>query len=177
MGKYDLITAEFLKTILDYNPETGLLVWKWRPQHMFATQKAFKIWNKRFAGKPANSKSSHGYYQVRLFNKQYLSHILVWVLSYGCKPPYSLDHINGIRSDNRLCNLRIADNCQNSRNRKIRLDSCTRVKGVSKRGNAWCARLDDGVTRHFLGYFKCPAAASLAYQVAADRIFGEFARW
>lgn len=87
-----------------------------------------------------------------------------------------VDHINGDQLDNRKANLRVCTIGENSRNRKnYRKDA---YKGVSLRKDTgkWRARLNSGGKCYFLGYFKTPEEAALAYDRAALEHFGEFAR-
>jgi len=86
------------------------------------------------------------------------------------------DHINGDTLDNRRCNLRIATHAENSRNRKPACNNSSGFKGVSIENGQYRVYLKvDGKTVH-LGYFRTAKLAARAYDVAAVRHFGEFAR-
>lgn len=89
-------------------------------------------------------------------------------------PGEQVDHVNGDRLDNRRCNLRIASCSQNNANRK----PAGRFKGVGpgRWANRWTANIDFNGKRHYLGDFKSPLAAALAYDHAARELHGEFAR-
>lgn len=176
MAKQPYITQEYLLSILDYDPETGNLYWKRRPIESFATSRAYGLWNTRFANKIAGSKTMTGYISVRLKNRGYQAHILIWIMLNGDSYEGEIDHVNGNRDDNRICNLRIANDTTNAQNKKCRSDSKTSIKGVSKRPCGWVPRIQIGKKRICLGTFNCPAVASFAYQIAADVYFGEFAR-
>ena len=63
---------------------------------------------------------SRGYYSVTFKGKSIKAHRLAWVLYYGRFPVDELDHINRIRTDNRICNLREADRYLNNQNRQMR---------------------------------------------------------
>lgn len=88
------------------------------------------------------------------------------------------DHINGNPLDNRRCNLRLASHSENMRNRKLRKDSCSGFKGVfwvpSNRN--WRAQIQCDGKKHHLGIFGDPISAAKAYNEAALRIHGRFAR-
>jgi hypothetical protein len=89
-----------------------------------------------------------------------------------------VDHINGDGLDNRRCNLRLCTHAENIRNSKTRRDNTSGYKGVYllKHDRKWCACLSvNGVTRH-LGRFTTPEAAARAYNEAAEKYYGRFAR-
>ena len=177
MSKYANITHEVVHSTFEYDPINGNLIWKKRPVESFKTKRAAAIWNKKFGGKLAKSKSANGYLHVKWMNKEYLSHVIIWFMQHGEWAENQIDHKNNNRSDNRLDNLRKAKNLDNSRNRKCRCDSKVKLKGVRKsHKNGWSSRIQIDNKRVYLGYFDCPAAASFAYQIASDIHFGEFAR-
>lgn len=88
-----------------------------------------------------------------------------------------IDHINGNTLDNRRENLRIATRAKNLQNSKLRSDSKCNYKGVSKRGHRYIARIQISVDKRlFLGYFDNEKDAAMAYDLAANKYFGEFAK-
>ncbi len=98
-----LPTQETLQTVFDYNPDTGVFLWKTGQR----------------TGLPAGSLDKAGYIRIRLNRyEQYKAHRLAWVYMYGSINPETLtiDHINHNRADNRLANLRIATQQQNAHN-------------------------------------------------------------
>ncbi|MCH6546434.1 MAG: HNH endonuclease, partial [Deltaproteobacteria bacterium] len=66
---------------------------------------------------------------VRSKPRPYLVHRTVFYLSHGYLPE-QIDHINGIRSDNRIDNLRGANDCTNAYNRGLQSNNTSGVKGV-----------------------------------------------
>lgn len=92
------------------------------------------------------------------------------------KPGHTVDHRNGNKLDNRRLNLRHATSGQQAYNRKIRRESSTGFKGVSKNGHGFIARIKAGKARKNLGTFPTALAAYAAYQTAAIELHGEFAR-
>lgn len=153
MAKKSNITAEYVWSILDYNPDTGI----------------FYKNNKAVGGK-----DEKGYVRLSIDGHHYRAHRIAWLLMFGKWPLEQIDHINGNRFDNRIENLRQATNGQNQHNKKI----FNKIKGISKHSKSgkWHARIMLDKKHISLGLYDCPAAASFAYQVAADLHFKEFAR-
>lgn len=129
------------------------------------------------AGAKAGGKDAYGHVTISVKGKRLRSARIAWAMSYGEWPPVGIDvdHINGIRDDNRLSNLRLATRTQNSANSKAR----TGLKGacyVSEKAK-WKAQIRIGGKNTHLGYFPTEQAAHEAYKAAAKKEFGEFAAW
>ena len=159
----DLTQAE-LKRKLHYDPETGIFIWNISPARVV---KARSI---------AGCVNDLGYIRIRINYKHIRAHRLVWLYMYGEFPKGHLDHINGIRTDNRLCNLREATRAQNSFNRGRNKNNTSGYKGVrsDNRFNNWVARIGINGKDIYLGSFDSPEEASEAYQAAASKYHGEF---
>lgn len=120
------------------------------------------------AGSVINSKpSKNGYIYVAVFDSKILAHRLAWALSHGEWPPHDVDHIDGVRSNNRLSNLRPAtrsENMQNARKARASNKSCG-LLGVSwsKAANRWSASIKTNGKAMYLGLFDCPKQAHEAY--------------
>jgi len=179
MGNSTNITAEYLRQCLDYDPETGLFVWKARPQEHFKDNRAYNSWNARYAGQKAGSFDKNGYLVIGINKKVYKAHRLAFLYVYGWLPK-QVDHKNndGLKSDNRIINLRAANHSTNGMNQGKQKNNTSGLKGVYwfKASNKWGSIITKGYKRIYLGSFDCPAAASFAYQIAADMYHGEFAR-
>lgn len=98
------------------------------------------------------------------------------MIYYGETPALHVDHINGIKTDNRITNLRLSTISQNNANRDRPVNNTSGLKGVSltKKTGKWRADITANRKNHYLGEFDCPAAASLAYVLASYKLFGEF---
>jgi len=150
MSHEQSISPEELRELLDYDPETGDLLWKAnRGNGVSPGAKAYL------------QKSTKGYLfiRVRKNGKRNLlrAHRVVWAIYYGQWPIHQLDHINGDPSDNRIANLREATNQENTRNQKKRANNKSGVTGVSwqAKGRRWIAMIGDSRfgTRRYLGCF------------------------
>jgi hypothetical protein len=135
-----------LLELFEYNEETGDLLFKPRPPEAFATYQAFKVFNSKCLGKPAGAKHAGGYLSVKVDGKSYLSHRMIWIMVHGTIPDLEVDHINGVRNDNRLANLRLADKLGNAHNQCMHADNKSGVMGVhfDSRRRRWNATASNG---------------------------------
>ena len=140
-SKTSLITAERLKSLVTYNPETGLMTHK----------KRFGVGD----GSKAGVVDAEGYLIVRVDGSRCRLHRLAWLYVTGIHPTGQIDHINGDRSDNRLCNLRHVSNKQNGRNQRRQSGNTSGVTGVCwhKRFGKWIAQIRVDGKYIYLGMF------------------------
>ena len=179
MDKKTDITQEQLRSLLNYNSETGTFTWLLRNGEDIGT----KIFNGRFAGKPADTPRLDGYSRIRFTLGgncyQYMSHRLAWLYINGSLPKEEIDHINRNRSDNRITNLRQASSTENKCNSPMRKTNKSGEKGVVHVGminqsKPWCAYIQVNKKRKNLGYFATKQEASAAYKAATLKFHGEF---
>lgn len=157
MTAKDLPTPATLRKLLSYDPDTGLLTWKYRPPEMFATMLDYKAWNARFNGKPAFATvKADGYLLGRLFYRSYRAHRIAYAIYHGAWPTGEVDHKNGVRSDNRITNLRDVTRSENQRNAAIPRDNSSGHIGVSLHTptGRWRARIAAGSKQIYLGLFE-----------------------
>ncbi len=149
-----MITQEMIKELLIYNPDTGIFLWK------IASVGRIKMLG------VAGSKHNQGYIVITIKGKAYLAHRLAWLYVYGEIPREQLDHINNIRSDNRIANLRVATHIQNQGNQiKPHHENKTGFLGVSfdKRRNKYVAYISINGRNKKLGRFDTPEEAHKKY--------------
>jgi hypothetical protein len=165
------LTADYVRSILDYDPETG--IFRWKPRSDVPPE-----WNARRAGAVAGGRMVHGYWFIGIHDIRYLSHRLAWLYVTGEWPADQLDHINMNREDNRFANLRQATNSQNTMNRVKQSNNSSGFKGVKfhKRSGLWHAQIAVDGKVHSLRYHKTPEEAAEAYKRAAQKFHGKFSR-
>lgn len=151
------IDLNYVNSVLLYHPDTGVFIWKRREAKMFSNPNYANPWNARFAGKDAGSIKSTGYVYIRLNNKLWLAHRLVWVIynQIDIEDQLVIDHINHNPSDNRIINLRAVSQSENMKNMPLLAINKSGCHGVyyCKNKEKWAAQiLIDGTNRH-LGYF------------------------
>jgi hypothetical protein len=159
-----ILTQEELKSQLHYDPDTGI----------FTRTKT--LTNCCKIGDVAGSKLNNGYIIIRVLNKKYLAHRLAWLYMTGNFPSQTIDHINRIKDDNRLCNLRHADQSHNNLNVCKNVSNTSGYKGVNwnKNRKKWAVRCTVNGERIFLGYFDDVKLANIAYDDFAKKHHGEF---
>lgn len=152
MAKADL-TAQRLRERIHYDPTTGLFTGR--------------------RGTAVGSAGRYGYISVSIDGHVWLAHRLAWLYTYGSLPDGQLDHINRIRSDNRIANLRPATNKLNMENRKVQTNNKSGCPGVHfvARSKNWRARIKHHGVFIELGIHKDFESAKAAYLEARNRLF------
>lgn len=118
-----------------------------------------------------------GYLMIHAYGNTYYGHRLAFLYMTG-KVPECVDHVDQNRANNTWSNLRSCTHSQNLANRGVQKNSKSGFKGVylCKRRNRWLAQLTVRGKQMKLGSFQTPEDASAAYQKAATKYFGEFAK-
>lgn len=131
---------------------------------MFPNARAHNTWNSRFAGKRAfNTHSGNGYLHGALLDGKVCAHSVVFALTHGHWPVFTIDHINGDRADNLPSNLRDVPHTQNMRNQPLSRASKTGMTGVSfdrARGKFAAHITVNGRTEHLGRYATAQEAAA-----------------
>ena len=158
----------YLLSILDYNADTGVFTWKVQRR------------GARGRGDGTLAGGIHiasGYHRIRIDGALFLSHRLAWFYSFGEWPPVKADHKNLNRSDNRLCNIRVASNSQNQWNQGISTRNKSGHKNVAwyKAYEMWQVQVGFKNKTYNGGYFKVLEDAVAAAKELRERLHGEFA--
>ena len=138
------ITADQLRALLHYDPDTGFFRWREGIDHWRAGLPAGTLYKQRPNGPKRvaiiiGTASEEKYKVIGVRRRVYKAHRLAWLYVYGEWPDGEVDHINGDPADNRIVNLRVATSAENCRNRGLRADNTSGIKGVSwsKRSKRW----------------------------------------
>lgn len=126
----------------------------------------------RNSGRTVDNRNQSGYVRVSIDGKRYLAHRLAWIWCNGDIPEgMEIDHINQVKHDNRIVNLRLGTSRDNKRNRALQSNNTTGINGVSydKKNNAYEANIKVDGKKVFLGYYDTEAEAKAA-RYAADRV-------
>ena len=162
MGK---LGQEFLKEHFEYRD--GHLWW------VKPTSRNVKV------GQQFGTCHNRGYRAGRLKGKNYLEHRLIWLYHYGIWPKEQIDHINGVKDDNRIGNLRECTVQQNSFNRKSGKDSSSGYKGVSwhKQCKKWQVQYHYKGKDYYLGLYETEEEAAEAYRKATEHLHKDYANY
>lgn len=156
---------DLLRHLFNYDPETGVIT---RRVKMNRSGAAGYV-----VGVPLL-----GYLRATVLRQNYGCHRIAWALHYGEWPDMHLDHINGIRTDNRIVNLREVTTAQNSFNSSLSKRSASGIKGVSwsVASGKWQGYVGFENTRHHVGFFDNLTDADAAVRTAREVLHGQYAR-
>lgn len=170
------LTAEVLKNMLRYCPDTGVFTWLRRSD-------VGPRWNGRYPGKVAggvrkNRADGREYWTIGINGSAFQAHRLAWLYVTGEWPKDIVDHEDGDGLNNSFENLREADKSKNGANSKLSTNSTSGFKGVcfDKSKQRFMASITFDGRQHFLGYHDTAEEAHSAYVIAAEHYFGAFAR-
>jgi len=152
-----MLTQERLKELLHYDPETGIFT-------------RAMTWYKKAQGSKVGHHHNAGYLTVCIQSKTQYLHRLAFLYMEGYIPEQTIDHINGVRDDNRWCNLRHASvMCQRQNAARLSTNT-TGYKGVTfnKATGLWGAQVIVNGEHFWLGSFDCPLEAALTRIVFED---------
>lgn len=153
------LTAERVREILAYDPEVGVFTWRVRPSR-----------NSRLkAGDVAGMDTGRGYLRIGIGYRLFPVHRLAWLYVHGMWPTNQIDHINGVKADNRITNLRDIDSFGNCQNVGPTSRNTSGYRGVSLVQGRWRAMLKSKNKQHYLGMFSDIKDAARAYAVAAAK--------
>ena len=151
------IDQALVRELFRYNPKNGELRWRVNRSNVKS-------------GDIAGCLNNKGYLRVRINGVGYLVHRVIWVYTHGDIPDdVEIDHRNGIRHDNRIANLRLADHTGNRENlQRAHSNNKTCSLGVSynSKTGKYRARIGTGGESHHLGHFKTEAEADAIYKKA-----------
>lgn len=159
------LSLDKLKSLISYDAESGVAVWKvsLRPG---------------WAGREAGTLCEDGYVRITIEGHRFLAHRLFWFYEHGEWPPHWIDHKDGRKENNKLANLRLATGTQNQANKRKHRGHM--LKGVTKRtdrtNRPFVAQIRKDGRLHCLGHFATEQEAHQSYIDGAQKLFGQFAR-
>lgn len=155
-----MLTQAELKQLLHYDPETGLIYWK------IARSNRIK------AGQLAGTKDGCGYLGISINRKTYRNHRLIWLYMYGHFPEQVIDHIDGNKLNNKLCNLRHVSQQKNMFNYSGNKLNTSGWTGVSydKARNKYAAYIHHNNKKVNLGRFTTAEEANKVRLQAKNRL-------
>lgn len=159
-----MITQRRVRELFGYCESTGNLIWK-------ITKSA-----KAVAGSIAGSENQRGHVNIQVDRRIYAAHQLVYLYHHG-HIPTEIDHVNQIKTDNRISNLRECTSTQNKGNIGLLSSNTSGYRGVSlnSRSRKWHAQIKIKGMQTYLGRCDSAEDAARLYNVAALNHFGEFA--
>ena len=152
------LTQELVKELFEYRDDGKLIQKKARQGARVGTE----------AGRVGN----RGYRQATVLGKLYSTHRIIFLYHHGYLPK-RLDHINGVRTDNRIENLRECTSAQNKANSKG--TAASGYKGVYKMRRRWKAQIRVNNKDIYLGLYANIETAAQVAAAAREHYFGEFA--
>ena len=158
LAELNPMNQERLKELLHYCPETGVFTWTAKKRGVTLDSVAGYV-------------GRYGYWKITLDKKRYAAHRLAWLYVHGQWPDDCIDHINRVRTDNRIANLRLATHAQNRQNLSLNARNKSGVRGVSfdAVNQKWRASISVNGKAKNLGRFTTKAEAAAAYKVAAAK--------
>ena len=162
MNLFELYTT--VKILFKYDEGTGLFT------RRVQTSSNAKV------GMIAGSVNGSGAVSISINGVSYLAHRLAWLYHYGELPPDLLDHKDGVRTNNRINNLRLATHCENGANNKLATNNTSGVKGVCwhKASEMWRAQVSLFGKRYHVGLFYNKLDAEIAVKKFRVVVHGEF---
>lgn len=164
--------ADYLRSIIDYDPLTGICKWKIRSYDMYKHKGICDRFNKDYAGKEIGQLTPFGYLTIQLKGKNYYLHRIIWKIVTGDDPD-TVDHIDGNQINNRFINLRNVNDEVNSKNAKTSIRNKSGCTGVTwhTKYQVWQARININKKNTFIGQYDNLDEA-IAARKAAERKHG-----
>lgn len=150
----------YLRTLINYNPDTGVFHWL-----------------NRLKNKQAGTVDEKGYVRIKIDKCPYKASRIAWLFITGNDPgDYQIDHIDGDKGNNSKSNLRLATNLENSHNTRKNKNNTSGYKGVTwyARYSKWMASVVFKGKRHNVGYFDTPETAAQALKLKRETLHKEF---
>jgi len=167
-----------VRKFVSYSPDTGVFTWNTATPDMFedkirTAEMLCRMFNGKFAGKQAfTAINGHGYKSAVIMGHRTTAHRIAWMIHHGVVPD-NIDHINGVKTDNRICNLRSVTKAENAKNMRLSVRNSSGHIGVrfESRRNKWAADIRVDRKLIFLGRFDEIEHALAARKTAEAKFF------
>jgi HNH endonuclease/AP2 domain len=162
------LSAEYVRSLLSYDPLSGELRWR------------KKMYRSRVpAGSIAGHREKDGRMRVGIEGRHYQAARLAWLIVTGEWPTFDIDHRDLDKGNDRWKNLRLATCSQNCFNKRALRNNTSGFKGVwfDPGRSRYCTQIKANDKRIMIGRFDTAEEAARAYRDAAEREHGEFARF
>lgn len=160
MSKEARVTADFVRELFNYDPQTGVFTRRIGRQGLHAK-----------VGAIAGTRKPSGYLTIWISGANHMAHRLAWLYVHGSWPDGHIDHINQVKDDNRIANLRVATRSENMQNRQRYKNNVSGFRGVYKTSpGRWTAKITANGRKLYFGPFKSPEEAYAAYCKAAAEL-------
>ena len=163
-GTILMLTQYRLKELLHYDSDTGIFIW------LAPTNRSMSV------GTVAGTVRQDGYVRISVDGRRHFAHRLAWLYVHGEFPSHCIDHIDRVRANNRISNIRLATRAENQKNRNIQTNNTSGYKGVCwhKKAGKWIVFATLNGKQKYIGLFDAAEMASEAYQAFASQNHGEF---
>lgn len=132
-----MVSLDELRDLFHYDSETGLITWRRKQGQVDRT------------GQEAGWIHAKGYRHLHIYGETYKAHRVAWALHYGEWPEGEIDHINHIRDDNRIANLRIVTRTQQMQNLSYHSTAnTTGVRGIIEYPTGFRVEMQRGGVRY-----------------------------
>ena len=166
-----MLSQQELQELLNYDPKSGLLTWKVRPESTFANKQSWAAWNTKYSNKPAFTSVNQQGYRVGAINNVVLRAVRVIYILMTDTVPEIIDHIDGNRLNDSWVNLRNVDAAANQKNMKKFTTNKSGVTGVywDKSKNKWKVTIGHNGKSIQIGRFDCINDAINARKLAETK--------
>lgn len=169
------LTQKIIHELLDYSPETGMLIWKYRDRKWFTSDRAQKSHNSQYSGQEAFTAINgfNGHKIGNIFGTKYYAHRIIWLYVTGHWPNPEIDHKNRNPTDNRWSNLRETGRLGNGKNLTIKKNNTSGHTGVGwhTKAGKYYAEIKVNHQKIHLGLFHSLEVAVIARKIA-ERKYG-----
>lgn len=120
--------------------------------------------------------NNHKYVCTRMYSGGECKVVMLHRFIMGAQKGQDVDHLDGNGLNNMRSNLRVCSHAENGANRRKIAKSASVYKGLTRCGGGWCVRIKKDYKSHYIGCFKNESEAATAYNDAAKKYFGAFAK-